>query len=116
MPRKASAQQLELEAVDGKTSPRPQSGEARASRRIPSAPVDAAARPARELERSPRKPEFPRLALTFAESAAVLGVSDEFFAQYVAHEVRFVRRGRKKLVALREVERWLEESASREPI
>jgi helix-turn-helix protein len=59
------------------------------------------------------KPGFPRLALTFAESAAILGVSDEFFARYVAHEVRFVRRGRKKLVAVRELERWLEESAAR---
>jgi|1186.fasta_scaffold531052_3 hypothetical protein len=63
---------------------------------------------------SSQKPGFPRLALTFAESAAMLGVSDEFFAQYVAHEVRFVRRGRKKLVAVRELERWLEESAARE--
>lgn len=46
----------------------------------------------------------------------MLGVSDEFFAQYVAREVRFVRRGRKKLVAVRELERWLEESAAREAI
>jgi hypothetical protein len=46
----------------------------------------------------------------------MLGVSDEFFAQHVALELRFVRRGRKKLVALRELERWLRESASREPL
>jgi hypothetical protein len=44
----------------------------------------------------------------------MLGVSDEFFAAYVVREVRFVRRGRKKLVAVRELERWLEESASPE--
>ena len=65
---------------------------------------------------APRKPALPRLALTFAESAAILGVSDEFFAEHVAHELRFVRRGRKKLVAIRELERWLEESATRETL
>jgi hypothetical protein len=101
MPRKASAQQqLQLEPVDRESPPRPQFGEDHVSRR----------------RRSLANREFPRLALTFAESAAILGVSDEFFAQYVAHEVRFVRRGRKKLVAIRELERWLEESASRETI
>jgi hypothetical protein len=63
-----------------------------------------------------RKLGLPRLALTFAESAAMLGVSDEFFAEHVAHELRFVRRGRKKLVAIRELERWLEESATREAL
>src|SRR4029079_7060891 len=38
------------------------------------------------------KPGLPRLALPFAESAAMLGVSDEFFAEHVAHELHFVRR------------------------
>ena len=98
MPRVAP-EQLELEQYR-KSPPRPHSDEGQLSRR----------------RRSLAKPEFSRLALTFAESAAILGVSDEFFAQYVAHEVRFVRRGRKKLVAVRELERWLEESASRETI
>lgn len=99
MPRVAP-EQLQLEPVHRKSPPRPQSGEEQISPR----------------RRSLARPEFPRLALTFAESAAILGVSDEFFAQYVAHEVRYVRRGRKKLVAVRELERWLEESASRETI
>jgi len=72
--------------------------------------------PQRGVQRPEGKPELPRLALTFAESAAMLGVSHEFFAQHVALELRFVRRGRKKLVALRELERWLQESASREPL
>jgi len=55
----------------------------------------------------------PRLALTAAEAAESLGVSDDFFREHVAGELRFVRRGRKKLVAVRELERWLEESAAR---
>ena len=48
-----------------------------------------------------------------AEAAESLGVSDDFFREHVAGELRFVRRGRKKLVAVRELERWLEESAAR---
>jgi hypothetical protein len=103
MPRVAP-QQLELEPVHQEPQLRP-SDRNDANRRRHSS---------RAVKRSPCKPDFPRLALSFAESAAMLGVSDEFFAQYVAHEVRFVRRGRKKLVAVRELERWLEESASRE--
>jgi hypothetical protein len=105
MPRVAP-QQLQLEPVRQEPQPQP----------TPSRRSDAnrLRHPARDVQRSPSKPDIPRLALTFAESAAILGVSDEFFAQYVAHEVRFVRRGRKKLVAIRELERWLEESASRE--
>jgi hypothetical protein len=105
MPRVAP-QQLELEPVRHEPLPEP----TRSRRTDPKRSRHAA----RDVKRSPGKPDFPRLALTFAESAAMLGVSDEFFAQYVAHEVRFVRRGRKKLVAVRELERWLEESASRE--
>jgi len=88
-----STQQLELEVVPIESPPD---------------------RPARKGQPAPRKPALPRLALTFAESAAMLGVSDEFFAQHVALDLRFVRRGRKKLVAVRELERWLEESSARE--
>ena len=78
--------------------------------------LDAAHRESPYTRGKPSKLGLPRLALTFAESAAILGVSDEFFAEHVAHELRFVRRGRKKLVAIRELERWLEESATREAL
>jgi hypothetical protein len=106
MPRVPSPEQLELTSVRGD----------RRSERLRAVKSDAGHRKAVAggPKRSLAKPGWPRLALTFAESAAMLGVSDEFFARYVAHEVRFVRRGRKKLVAVRELERWLEESAARE--
>jgi excisionase family DNA binding protein len=55
----------------------------------------------------------PRLALSTAEAAAALGVSPDFFAEHVAPELRVVRRGRKKLVAVTELERWLEANAAR---
>ena len=106
MPRVPSPEQLELDPP--REEPKPQ--------RAREAAINGERRQAVNggQKRPSRKSGFPRLALTFAESAAMLGVSDEFFARYVAHEVRFVRRGRKQLVAVRELERWLEESAARE--
>lgn len=55
----------------------------------------------------------PRLALTVSEAAEAIGVSEDFFRDHVALELRWVRRGRKKLVAVRELERWLDESSAR---
>jgi len=54
-----------------------------------------------------------RLALSKAETAAALGVSVDFFDAHVAHELRIVRRGRRRLVPLAELERWLESNAAR---
>lgn len=54
-----------------------------------------------------------RLALSKAEAAAALGVSIDFFDAHVAHELRIVRRGRRRLIPLRELERWLESNAAR---
>lgn len=56
---------------------------------------------------------FPRLAYTAMEAPEALGVSHDFFREHVASELRWVRRGRKKLVSVRELERWLDENASR---
>jgi hypothetical protein len=54
-----------------------------------------------------------RLALSATEAAEALGVSVDFLAEHVGPELRWVRRGRKKLVAVRELERWLEQNAAR---
>jgi excisionase family DNA binding protein len=56
---------------------------------------------------------FPPLALTVTQAAEALSVSDDFFREHIAGELRWVRRGSKKLVATRELERWLAENASR---
>jgi hypothetical protein len=53
----------------------------------------------------------PRLALDVAESCEALGVSWDFWTQHVAPEVRIVRRGRRKLIAVAELERWLDANA-----
>jgi excisionase family DNA binding protein len=54
----------------------------------------------------------PRLALSPDEAAAVLGCSRDFFDEHVAPELRMVRRGRRRFVAVRELERWLDRSAA----
>ena len=53
-----------------------------------------------------------RLALTPVEAAEALGVSRDFYDEHVAPELRLVRRGRKVLVAVSELERWLGREAS----
>lgn len=55
----------------------------------------------------------PRLALSPDEAAAVLGISRDYFDEHVIGELRIVRRGRRILIALSEIERWLEHAAAR---
>lgn len=55
----------------------------------------------------------PRLALNVEEACASLGVSWDFWQEHIAPDVCVVRRGRRKLVAVRELERWLAENAER---
>lgn len=56
---------------------------------------------------------IPRLALSPDEAAHALGVSRDFLDEHVGAELRWVRRGRRKLVAIAELERWLSASAAR---
>jgi excisionase family DNA binding protein len=56
---------------------------------------------------------IPRIALTPPEAAASLGVGPDFFAEHVQPEVRVVRRGRKRLIPVAELERWASENAER---
>jgi excisionase family DNA binding protein len=52
-----------------------------------------------------------RLALTKKEAAESLGVSLDFFDEHIAPELRMVRRGRRRLIPVGELERWLAENA-----
>jgi excisionase family DNA binding protein len=55
----------------------------------------------------------PRIALTIREAAEAIGVSDDFFREQVLPELKIVRRGRKRLVGVAELELWVERSATR---
>lgn len=54
---------------------------------------------------------IPRIALTPAEAAAAIGVGPDFFDANVAPQLRLIRRGRKRLVPVAELERWVVENA-----
>lgn len=53
----------------------------------------------------------PRLALAPVEAAAALGCGETYFNDHVRPDLRLVRRGRKVLVPIAELERWLEANA-----
>jgi excisionase family DNA binding protein len=55
----------------------------------------------------------PRLALTVAEACQALNVSWDTWHEHIAPYVRMVRIGRRKLVPVAELERWLADNATR---
>jgi excisionase family DNA binding protein len=55
----------------------------------------------------------PRLALSKAEAAAALGVSVDFLEDHILGELPVVRVGRRRLIPITELERWLEAHAAR---
>jgi excisionase family DNA binding protein len=54
-----------------------------------------------------------RLALSPDEAAEVLGVSRDYFDEHILPDLRAVRRGRRILIPLSELERWLDRNAER---
>jgi excisionase family DNA binding protein len=58
-------------------------------------------------------PSVPRLALSKAEAALALGVSVDFLEEHVMHELRVVRRGRRRLIPITELQNWLDRGAAR---
>jgi hypothetical protein len=59
-----------------------------------------------------KQESVPRLAFRVGEAARALGLSEDFFAEHVAPELKWVRRGRLKLVSRKELEDWLRRSAA----
>jgi hypothetical protein len=57
--------------------------------------------------------ELPRLAVSKVEASGMLGVSVDFFEHHVMPELRVVRAGRRRLIPVRELERWLDREACR---
>ena len=57
------------------------------------------------------KPPTPALALNVQDACAALGVSFETWREHVEADVRIVRVGRRKLVPVSELQRWLDAHA-----
>jgi hypothetical protein len=55
----------------------------------------------------------PRVALTRREAAAALGISLDSFERHVRPDLRLVKRGNLRLVAVTELERWAEQHSER---
>ena len=53
----------------------------------------------------------PRFVLSVEEAAAALSVSRDTFERYVLAELRLIRLGRRLLVPIPELERWVDEHA-----
>jgi Helix-turn-helix domain len=51
----------------------------------------------------------PVLAVDVTEACQALGVSWKTWQEHIAAEVRTVRIGRRKLIAVSELQRWLDE-------
>ena len=56
---------------------------------------------------------LPRLSISPDEAAEMLGISRDYFDEHVIHELRVVRRGRRILISLGELERWLDQAATK---
>jgi excisionase family DNA binding protein len=59
------------------------------------------------------KPTPPALALSIEQACAALGVSWDTWREHIAADVRIVRVGRRRLVPVAELERWLAEHAEK---
>ena len=57
----------------------------------------------------------PRLALNPHEAAEAIGVKLTFFQEEVQPELQVVRKGRKRLIPVPELERWLERNKAPTP-
>lgn len=69
--------------------------------------------PLGELLAARRGDVVPRLALMPDEAAAAIGVGRTFFDEQVLPQIKIVRRGKKRIIPVDELTRWLERNASR---
>jgi excisionase family DNA binding protein len=80
--------------------------------RLEVTPIRPPEQPSPRRAAAPPKKLGVRLALSPDESAGLLGVSRDYFDQHILPELRIVRRGRRILIPLTELERWLDRSAA----
>jgi hypothetical protein len=59
------------------------------------------------------KPQTPALALSVEQACQALGVSWDTWRARIEPDVKLVRLGRRKLIAVTELQRWLDEHGER---
>jgi hypothetical protein len=67
----------------------------------------------RDAARVRARAPIQRLSLDVSEACLALGVSWDTFTEHVAPAIRIVRLGRRKLIAVAELERFLDEHGER---
>jgi hypothetical protein len=60
-----------------------------------------------------RKPRTPALALNVEQACAALAVSHDTWKDHIEPDVRIVRVGRRKVIPVTELQRYLDEHAER---
>jgi hypothetical protein len=63
-----------------------------------------------------RRTPPPRLALSVLEAAESLDMSHDAFKRHVAGDLRWVRKGAMRRVAVTELQRWLDQNQERLPV
>jgi hypothetical protein len=63
------------------------------------------------LSAKPSTPTLAPLALTVEQACAALSVSWEIWREHVEPEIKLVRLGRRKVIPVAELERWLADHA-----
>lgn len=80
-----------------------------------SAPADFKDSPlnARPHGATPERRRIPTLAVSITEACEALGISHAYWQEHVAGEIKIVRRGRRKMVAIVELQAWLDANGER---
>jgi excisionase family DNA binding protein len=60
-----------------------------------------------------RTPMAPRITLTVDEAAAALGISRDHLERHILGDLRVIYVGRRRLIPIRELERWADQHAVR---
>lgn len=63
--------------------------------------------------RAAQKRPAPALALSVEQACDALGVSWDTWKEHIATDMRIVRVGRRKLIAVSELQRWLDDHGER---
>ena len=62
---------------------------------------------------SPPVGPVPRVALTIEDAAVAIGMSKRSFERHVMPDIRIIRIGRIRLIAITELERWANTTAEK---